>query len=98
MNRRSHLSIRSFRFWLALCVLTLLPLTAFSGKAANAATSLDWTTRASMPTARMGIATAVTSDGTVYAIGGSTTGYNQSGGRLNTVEAYNPALNIGLTH
>src|SRR5437867_1617640 len=48
MNGRSHLTVRSVRFWVVLFLLTLFPLTAFSGKgvsAATASTTLQpWTT------------------------------------------------------
>ncbi|HEY5095098.1 MAG TPA: kelch repeat-containing protein, partial [Candidatus Eremiobacteraceae bacterium] len=51
----------------------------------------NWTTKASMPTARDGLAAGV-SHGIVYAVGGST-GF----AILNTVEAYDPATDTWTT-
>jgi N-acetylneuraminic acid mutarotase len=49
-----------------------------------------WMTKASMPTARSGLASAVVG-GNIYAVGGLNYAINTTNGWLATVEAYNPA-------
>ncbi|KAF1084886.1 Thermophilic serine proteinase precursor [Sporotomaculum syntrophicum] len=51
-----------------------------------------WNIKASMPTARYGLAAAAV-NGKIYAIGG----YNDVSGYLNTLEEYNPATNTWTT-
>ncbi|MGD6806445.1 MAG: Kelch repeat-containing protein [Candidatus Bathyarchaeia archaeon] len=74
-----------------LVVLTLLPslVTAITIPSVKAEeTQSQWSTLASMPTARAGFGLAVV-NGKIYAIGG----VNGNGEPLNTVEEYNPVTN-----
>jgi N-acetylneuraminic acid mutarotase len=58
----------------------------------------SWTTQASMPTAREGLAAAPGPDGQIYVFGGATTHTGvPANGALSTVEAYNPATNTWTT-
>jgi len=52
----------------------------------------SWTTKAPMPTPRYGLAVGVVT-GILYAFGG----FDQSGGALTTVEAYDPVANNWMT-
>jgi N-acetylneuraminic acid mutarotase len=81
-----------------LICLALLASRAPSAAATNFATveaydpaTNNWTTKASMPTARSNVAVATVS-GIIYAIGGEA-----SYSPLSTVEAYNPATNAWTT-
>lgn len=75
--------------------LFLIPVVGFVAAATPTptATPVVWTTVASMPTARAGLAAATGSDGRIYAIGGSNnfSTANLKGAGLTTVEAYTPA-------
>jgi len=71
----------------AVLLLTLQPGVLLAAPADS------WVTVAPMPTARFQLAAATGADGTIYAIGG----YNQSGGNLNTVEAYTPSTSSWAT-
>jgi N-acetylneuraminic acid mutarotase len=54
-----------------------------------------WTSRPGMPTARYTLGVAATSDGKIYAIGGSDTSLSYS--QLNTVEVFDPGTNTWST-
>jgi len=61
-------------------------ITALATVDAYDPTTNTWTTKASMPTARYGLAVVTAPNGIIYAIGGS-----NGSSALNTVEAYDPA-------
>ncbi len=79
----------------ALLVLVLgLRVAARDDKAVN-----TWSTAASMPTTRFGLA-AVTVDGKIYAIGGTSSFHDRTGSygkAINTVEVYDPVTNTWST-
>src|SRR5438093_838892 len=75
--------------WLVPVVSVLL-LVSLASIPAQASGAGSWTSAASMPTPRSGLAAAVGSDDRIYALGGCCDG---SGDVLDTVEAYDPGTN-----
>ena len=74
----------------ALLAILLMPAGAVVG--AGNGTRLDWSSSASMPTARAEIGLAAAPNGKLYAVGGSS-----GAGPLTTVEEYDPAVNAWTT-
>lgn len=56
--------------------------------------SAGWTTRASMPTARMAFGLVTAANGRLYAVGGTTNLFYSNAGPLATVEEYDPLAQV----
>jgi len=88
-----HFTVSSSHFYEQVGTEALqVVITDSAGVQVTAGGTPTWTTAASLPTARDGLAAVAGPDGSIYTIGGA-----NNSGDLNTVEMYDPATNAWTT-